>query len=142
MTTHNNQKIKSNPIEIYMFYPKLGRLERKGNFNYFFTNLDNIDDQLDDCIVFLNLQTALQYSRFMNTKHVMLKAYVPESAINGQGHGLTLKKGFLNKNQIEGCFPGWAKGMLYLENPEFALRHFVNHFDSSANEIVYKQKIN
>lgn len=138
MTTIKN----NNSIEIYMFYPNLGKLEKKGNFNHFFANLNNIDNQLDDCVIFLNLKTAMQYSRFMHTSHVTLKAQVPQTAINGHGHGLTLKKGFLTKQQIEGCFPGWAKGMLYLENPEFNLSTFVNSHELSANQDVYQQEIN
>jgi hypothetical protein len=106
-------------MEIYLFYPNLDKLEKKGNFNYFFKNLNDIDKQLDNCVIFLSLQTAMQYSHFMHTSHVTLKAQVPQIAINGHEHGLTLKKGFLTKKHIEGCFPCGKKGMLYLKNPEF-----------------------
>lgn len=112
--------IKNNPpVDIYMFYPNLGKLEKKGNFNRFFANLNDIDEKLNDCVIFLNLKSAMQYSRFMHTHHVTLKAQVPQHAINGNGYGLCLKKGFLTKEQVAGCFPSWAKGTLYLENPEF-----------------------
>ena len=106
-------------VDVYLLYPNLSKLEKQGNFTYFFANLMDIDKQLLDCMVFLNLNQALQYSRFFNSNHVILKAYVVEESIASHGHDLTLKQGYLTKEQIHGCFPGWAKGLMYLENHEF-----------------------
>lgn len=106
-------------VDVYLLYPNLSKLEKRGNFTYFFANLMEIDKQLPDCTVFLSLHQALQYSRFLSHNHVILKAYVVEESIASHGHELTLKQGYLTKEQIHGCFPGWAKGLMYLKNPEF-----------------------
>lgn len=111
-----------NTLEIYLPYFQLGKQEKKGNFTHFFEKMDNINKYLSensDCLIFLELDSALQYSRFINESHVILKVYVRESAIQGSSFGLTLKKSGLNKRQIQGCYPDWAKGLLFLENPVF-----------------------
>lgn len=111
-----------NTIEIYLLYFQLGKIEKKGNFTRFFEKMDSINKYLSenpDCLIFLDLDSALQYSRFMNEYHVILKAYVRETAVQGSNFGLTLKKNSLNKRQIHGCYPDWAKGLLFLENPDF-----------------------
>jgi hypothetical protein len=107
-------------IETFLFCPKLG-IKKQGDTTHFFSNLLNLDDQLAECVVFLNLPNALQYSRFMNREHVVLRAFIEHAAIEGRSHGLVLKKGFLTKHHIHGCFPGWAKGEVYMENPIFGL---------------------
>lgn len=106
-------------VEVLLFYPKLGKSEKKGDFSNFFTRLNTLEKECREPIVFLDLKTALQYSRFMDSDHAILKAYVPHAAIEGRSHGLTLKKGIINKKQIHGCFPGHARGALYVENPHF-----------------------
>jgi len=112
------------PIETYLFYPKLNRAEQKGNFSNFFDRLTNIDQHLENCLLFLNKQNALQYSKFSQTNHVVLKAYVPHTAIQGKIQGLSLKKGVISKTHIHGCFPNFPKGNQYLENPHFDGKNF------------------
>lgn len=116
-------------IDVYLFYPYLGGLEKKGNFAHFFAGLEDIDEQLSECIVFLDQQSALSYSRLISASHVVLKTSVCHAAVAGSGDKLELKKGFLAKGQVHGCFPGWAKGTMYLENPDFDCRYAVNFSD-------------
>ncbi len=120
MTILNKKKKTKIPeLEVYLLYHKLDKPERKGNFNQFFSRLDNIDSELSDNIVFLDLTTVMQYSRFIDANHAILKASVPHAAIEGRSQGLTLRKGFVKKSHIHGCFPGWSKGMLFIQNPYF-----------------------
>ncbi len=107
------------PVETYLFYSKLTKTEQKGDFSRFFDRLIDIEGNLADCMVFLNQKSALQYSRFVQNNHVVLKAYVPDIAIEGRSQGLTLKKGFVTKAHIHGCFPLPAKNLFYVENPHF-----------------------
>lgn len=107
------------PVETYFIYTKLGRAEQKGNFSNFFTKLTNLDEHLMNDLVFLNKQSALQYGRFVQRNHVILKAYVPHVAIEGRIDGLCLKKGFVKASHIHGCFPVPGKSTVYVKNPYF-----------------------
>jgi len=117
------RKIKKNNkhdyLEVFLFCSALKHPKKAADFARFFTNLNDLDSQLADGLVFLNLPAALQYSRFMNTNHVIFRAYVHQLAIEGHSNGLGLKRGFLLKEHLHGCFPGWAKGELYVTNPYF-----------------------
>lgn len=106
-------------LEVYLFYQKIDKAQKKSNFEQFFSNLDRIDHDLGEPILFLEADSALQYSRFTDNSHALLKAYVPQIAIEGRSNGLALKKGFLKKAHVHGFFPGWEKGMVYVENPFF-----------------------
>lgn len=129
MTTVNKLKKTSNKrntnqaahIETFLFCPKLGNPKKQNDPDHFFSNLTDLDERLGECVVFFSLPSALQYSRFMNTDHAVLRAYVKHTAIEGHGHGLKLKKGHVTKHHIHGCFPGWAKGSVYMENPVFTV---------------------
>lgn len=112
------------PVETYLFYSKLGKSEQKGDFSRFFDRLVEIENNLADCMVFLNQKSALQYSRFVQNNHVVLKAYVPDRAIEGRSQGLSLKKGFVTKSHIHGCFPLPAKNVFYIENPHFDKKNY------------------
>lgn len=122
------------PLAVYIFYPKLSKHEQKGDFRHFFNNL-NEDIKLNDCVIFLSLQSALQYSYYMHSQHVTLKAYVSRDAINGHDDRLTLKKGFLTKYKIEGCYMGGAYKGLYLPNPNFEIKNYLNDFEFAANQL-------
>lgn len=112
------------PVEAYLFYSKLEKAEQKGDFSRFFEHLSDIENNLADCMVFLNQKSALQYSCFVQNTHVVLKAYVPDAAIEGRTQGLSLKKGFITKAHIHGCFPLPAKEPFYIENPHFDPRNY------------------
>jgi len=105
--------------EVYIFYHNLSKPEKKGDFDEFFAKLDDVKETFENGIIFLETDSVWQYSRFMDTNHAVIKAYVPEHAIEGRSYGLTLKKGFLAKEKIHGCFPGWARGLIYVKNPFF-----------------------
>lgn len=114
-TSLNSAKL----LEVYLFYPCIdGRRERRGDFRNFFRKLINIDAVLSGQPIFLERQLALRYSKFMGDSHSILKAYVAERAIESSGQSLALKKGFLTKESIHGCYPGWAPDAYFI-NPEF-----------------------
>jgi hypothetical protein len=116
--TKNNNKPASH-IEAFLFCPKIAHPKKTEANEHFVSQLNEIEKKLTDCVVFFNLPSALQYSRFMNHEHVVLRAFVEHTAVEGLGHGLGIKKGAVTKHHIHGCFPGWAKGKLYIENPAF-----------------------
>lgn len=118
-TKKQKNSITSLPVETYLFYSKLGKAEQKGDFSRFFERLADIENNLADCMVFLSQKSALQYSDFIQNTHVVLKAYVPDVAIEGRTQGLSLKKGFVTKEHIHGCFPLPRKTVFYIENPHF-----------------------
>ena len=123
VSTHNKIRNEldapASAREIYFFYHSLDKHEKKGNFKEFFNKLDDLDRALANHTIFMELDSVLQYSRFLDANHAVLKAYVPQTAIEGRSDGLVLKKGALKKNNIHGCYPGWAKGSLYIQNPHF-----------------------
>lgn len=118
----NEKKLNSTahlPIETYLFYPKLSKAEQKGDFSRFFDRLKDLDQYLADISIFLNKHHAIQHGQFFQDNHVVLKAFVPHTAIQGKSHGLTLKKGVVTKAHIHGCFPNVKKEASYIKNPHF-----------------------
>ncbi|MBY0545487.1 MAG: hypothetical protein K2Q14_08085 [Gammaproteobacteria bacterium] len=84
------------------------------------------DDQINYIIkhicqkpVFLDKENALGYMRFVGIARCILHVYVPESAIEGQFDGLSIKEDSLDANQIHGCFLYYGKTKEYLANPGF-----------------------
>lgn len=119
ITTHSNKSAKH--IETFLFCPKVGQTIKAIPPEHLFDNFDELQDKLNECVVFFNLPSALQYCRFMNNDHVVLRAFVEHTAVEGFENKLGIKKGALTKNHIHGCFPGWAKNSVYVENPDFSL---------------------
>lgn len=109
----------ANHIETFLFCPKAGQLKKTTDPDHFFSNLDDLQDNLHECVVFFNLPSAMQYSRFMSNDHVVLRAFVKHTAVEGFENKLGIKKGSLTRHHIHGCFPGWGKGEVYVENPDF-----------------------
>lgn len=109
------------PIETYLCFPKLKKAEQKGDFSRFFEHLEDgdLDNNLQERTVFLSKQQALQHERFLQKDFVVLKAYLPHTAILGQSNGLVLKKGFLTKGHVHGCYPYLMASNFYVENPHF-----------------------
>ncbi len=115
-------------IAVYIFWPvffKRGKKDRQLK-NLFNPEIFDIKRAVNNQTIFLNQQTALQYGRFMDEHHVILKVYVPESTIQGNGQVLTLKPGVLQLDRIQGCFPGWQKEPTYFANPSFNVAHLPN----------------
>jgi hypothetical protein len=110
---------KTAPIETFLFCPNLMDLKKPLDPSRFFNSLSKLEEKLSECVVFFNLPSALQYSRFMSDDSVVLRAFVEHTAIEGLGHRLGVKKGALTQDHIHGCFPGWTKGSTYVENPAF-----------------------
>ena len=71
--------------------------------------------------VFLDLQQAFDYIRFIGQDYVIIKALLPDSAVLGDVNGLKLKPGFLNLPRCQGLFMGWDPDKVYLQNPYFQI---------------------
>ena|SRR5579872_6469374 len=120
MKSNNIQNLKQREyVEIFLFCPTSENLKKKNDHAHYFAELIDFEHDLADCTVFLSLLSALHYSDFMNNNHVVFRAYVQHAAIEGLGHGLRLRKGFLTLEQIHGCFLGWTKDTVYINNPDF-----------------------
>ena len=111
-------------LETYLLFEKPKTLELGNNINNIFKKLKNIDDHLENCLVFLNQQNALQYSRFTQENAFIVKAYIPHIAIIGKAHGLSLKKGMITHNHIHGLYTNPHKNKRYVVNPHFDEQHF------------------
>ena len=72
--------------------------------------------------IFLSEKAARQYGKYISGQVWLLKAYVPESAIQGQGSSqeFIIKSSCLNQMRVHGGYPTWL-GLKerYVENPEF-----------------------
>ncbi len=117
-TTKSNNKHASH-IEAFLFCSKITPPQKPDSHEFFAAQLTELEEKLADCVVFFNLPSALQYSRFMNHKHVVLRAFVEHTAVEGLGHKLGIKKGSVTKHHIHGYFPGGEKGKTYISNPAF-----------------------
>lgn len=109
---------KNDHLEVILFLPKLVKKRKK--MEDIHQILDELihEKHLTESVVFLQLEKALQYSRFMQNNHLLVRAFLPHHAIEGHTHGLTIKKGILTKKHIHGFYPG--KNSSYIENPAFA----------------------
>jgi hypothetical protein len=106
-------------IEVFVVYDA-GHKRRRSDFNAFFTkSITDIDGHIAGKPIFFNEEKALHYMRFVDASHCILRAYVPESAIEGHFDELSLKKGSILRMQIHGCYPSYAKGQEYISNPAF-----------------------
>lgn len=114
------------PIEIFLFFPKLYKAEQKGDFTLFFTELTEkrLQDQLDESEIFLTKQSAVQFGHFTQRDLVLVRAFLPHTAILGNTHGLTLKKGVITKQHVHGCYPQLSNNNFYLENPYFEGKNY------------------
>jgi hypothetical protein len=114
----------SSPIVLaYLYLHPLEKREKKAGLSHLFAKgFEHLDQRIAGQPIFLNEQSALQYSRFMAQDHAILKAYVPEYLIEGHSQSLTLKPGVIQKRHIHGVFPTWDKGRHYIENPYFDAR--------------------
>lgn len=106
-------------IEVFLVYDA-GHKRRRSDFNAFFTkSIADIDGHIAEKPIFFNEDKALHYMSFVDAGHCILRAYVPESAIEGYFDELSLKKGSVLRMQIHGCYPCYAKGQEYIANPAF-----------------------
>lgn len=118
-----NEPLKNSQyVEIFFVYP----LARKGitsTFHrYFFKRVVfNLDRYLSKQSIFCNKEAAINYARFFNESYVILRAFVLETAIQGQNGQLTLKSGYLTKHHLHGFYPADDnnKRGRYVSNPIF-----------------------
>ena len=109
---------KHKPLPVYLFYPHINKRNLRGDCTDFFAKeLNQLAQKSQGQPVFLSIDNAFQYGRFMDSRHVILKVFVPETAIVGQSQSLLLKKGCITKSHVHGCYPGWGSGQVYFKNP-------------------------
>lgn len=111
-------------IEAYLLCPILSKREKRGDYKHFFDkSLNNIGQRLSGQQIFLSQQAALQHNRFMGNECAVLKVHLPETAIEGCNHGLTLKKDLLEKSFVHSCFLKTMRGFVQYKNPYFDQRY-------------------
>ena len=81
--------------------------------------LPQIIGELADKPVFFSETSALQYSRFMEGHCIILKLYVPEAAVIGNEHKLSLKRGSVSKENVQSWGLASQPMNTYRENPKF-----------------------
>lgn len=69
--------------------------------------------------LFFDVKSLMHYMSFTDTHYSILRAYVPDIAIEGCFDGLYLKKDQLEMKQIQGCFIDIEKLSEYHINPKF-----------------------
>lgn len=106
-------------MEVYVLYSELTKREKRDLRQFFLFGLDDIDSHLAENPVFLNKEGALHYYRFIGNCSAILRAYVPEMAVEGCSHGLSLRKGFITKGHIHSCLIHYCKEIHCYENPDF-----------------------
>lgn len=123
------------PVETYLVYPRSIEIPKKNSLTTLFDRTP-IDDYLSDCMVFLNMENALKFSRFVQNQSLFLKAYIPHMAIQGDSQGLKLKKGMVTKAHVHGCYPDINKSDLYVKNPHFDNKYYPL-FQNSHNDELF-----
>ncbi len=120
-TTHSASNADDH-IEVILFCPDLIQKRKKAEELVDLFDEINVEGIAAQSVLFLKLESALQYSRFMQNSHGLLRAFIPHHAIEGHTHGLAIKRGTLAKTHIHGVYPGDKKGSIYIENPHFAVQ--------------------
>ncbi|NNM59809.1 MAG: hypothetical protein HKM04_08345 [Legionellales bacterium] len=106
-------------LEVFLVYDlgqKYSRLEIDGIFSL---PMDLIFYNISKIPLFFDRDSLVHYMRFIDAQYCILKAYVPDSAIEGHFEGLFLKKNQLSMKQIHGCLIDCEKEAAYLLNPAF-----------------------
>ncbi|MFN7096388.1 MAG: hypothetical protein ACK4PR_02340 [Gammaproteobacteria bacterium] len=106
-------------IEVFLVFDA-GQKQRQADFNTLFTKAQmKICQHIRNQPIFLHEDKALHYMHFVDPGHCIIRAFVLESAIEGHFDELSLKKDSLTHTQIHGCYPNYAKGNEYINNPAF-----------------------
>jgi len=112
----------ANFIEIYILVSGLKDLAKKKRFDEFFDKtLEDVSSIQVSPRVFLTLHSATHYNRFLGNDYAVLKAFVPEMAIEGHGNELILKDGYIHKSHVHSCIPNWVKSQKAFDNPYFSM---------------------
>ena len=110
-------------VEVYLICNQLKKRWLKNSIPVFFQKgLENIQGAVLKEPVFFNEEQAMHYIRFKDKSYSILKAYVPESAIEASSDVTMVKENMLYPQFIHGCYPGWLKTHEYFENPHFDFR--------------------
>lgn len=113
-------KFSANTLAVYLFHPFPTKRKINTDINQFFVkDLDSVIASTQSHPVFFNIDSAVQYGRFVSNHYVILKAYLPETAIVGKSQALYFKKNSVSKKHVHGCYPCWGKGQVYYRNPNY-----------------------
>ena len=113
-------KSSADTLAVYLFHPYAAKRKVNPNIDQFFAKeLEGVIANSQGHPVFFNIDNAVQYGKFISNHYIILKAYVPETAIVGKSQALFLKNNALSKKHVHGCYPGWGKGQVYYRNPSY-----------------------
>jgi len=91
-------------IEVYLLINSMQDAGEQTSFEDFFEKELSDIGRLQRCPrIFLTLQSALYYSRFLGNNYSVLRAFVPDAAIEARGNELTLKQGMVDKSHVHSC---------------------------------------
>ena len=103
-------------IPVYVIYSKFNQFRFK---HFFKPKQSSLDRELADHPLFLDLNTAVDYCRFLPAHHGIVKLYVPQHAVIGCDSNLRLKDNCITSGHIHGFMPG-RDSDFYVKNPYFS----------------------
>lgn len=104
-------------IPVYVIYSKFNQFRFK---HFFKPKQSSLDKELADHPLFLDLNTAVDYCRFLPAHHGIVKLYVPQHAVIGCDSNLRLKCNCITSGHIHGFMPG-RDSDFYVKNPYFSV---------------------
>lgn len=114
------EMLASNIMTVYLFCPYVSKQKVRDDFTHFFAKeLNDVISKSQELPVFFNIDSALEYGRFLSNHFLLLKAFVSDTAIVGQSQALYLKKNILTQSIVHGCYPSWGNGQIYYRNPTY-----------------------
>lgn len=94
--------------DVYLLYPfntsKQQRYPLKDFFKQAFTD---IDQKLVDQPVFYEAEYALRFARYASGRYIVIKARIPEHAIEANATRLTVRPGVIQKSMLLEAYPAW-----------------------------------
>lgn len=108
MSVNSNNK----KMLVYVFYP----YTKPKNPREFFSK-ELPQPACDECPVFLQLETARQYARFMGRRHIILETYIDELHIEGKSQMLSIKTSVLSPSHTPGYYLAHSDQDIFYPNP-------------------------
>ena len=103
----NNKKML-----VYVFYP----YTKPKNPREFFSK-ELFHPSCDECSIFLKLEAAQQYARFMGRRHIILETYIDELHIEGKSQMLSIKTSVLSPEHTPGYYLAHSDQEIFYPNP-------------------------
>ena len=113
-TTNTTLKI------VYILYPYTLRDLKASHLKHFFEQTFlNIDNKIKQQPIFFELTKALRCSRYMAGQHIIIKALIPENAIEANAEQLQLRSGVVRRSMLAGVYHPCANEAGYVINRHF-----------------------